>query len=442
MKYIIPIIIQILLIAANAIFAAAEIAVISVNSAKLEKMQEDGNKKAKKLLNLTRNSSKFLSTIQVAITFAALLGSAFAADSFAEPLTAWFNSLPFMVNAGFAIHESVFVILVTMILSFFSIVFGELVPKRIAMKHAEKVAFGLTGLLRFVSFAFAPFVWILTKTTNLILRMFRIKPEEADEAASEEELRIMLDSSSEKGEIDTIENEMIQNVFEFDDIAISEVFTHRKKVSYLHLDENIDEWKKTIAKTRHGYYPICGDTVDDIVAILNTKKFFRFECKNIAMAMRIATEKPYFVPENTKADVLLNNMKKNKTYFAIVVDEYGGNAGVITVHDLLELLVGDMDEKEDDVVVEITPVDENVWRILGSAPLDEVEESLGIRIEAEDCDTLAGYVLSLLGEVPDDGAVFDLETDSIIIHVEAVVDHTIDSTLVTKKDLLKEASKE
>lgn len=442
MKYIIPIIIQILLIAANAIFAAAEIAVISVNSAKLEKMQEDGNKKAKKLLNLTRNSSKFLSTIQVAITFAALLGSAFAADSFAEPLTAWFNSLPFMVNAGFAIHESVFVILVTMILSFFSIVFGELVPKRIAMKHAEKVAFGLTGLLRFVSVAFAPFVWILTKTTNLILRMFRIKPEEADEAASEEELRIMLDSSSEKGEIDTIENEMIQNVFEFDDIAISEVFTHRKKVSYLHLDENIDEWKKTIAKTRHGYYPICGDTVDDIVAILNTKKFFRFECKNIAMAMRIATEKPYFVPENTKADVLLNNMKKNKTYFAIVVDEYGGNAGVITVHDLLELLVGDMDEKEDDVVVEITPVDENVWRILGSAPLDEVEESLGIKIEAEDCDTLAGYVLSLLGEVPDDGAVFDLETDSIIIHVEAVVDHTIDSTLVTKKDLLKEASKE
>ncbi|MBO7303392.1 MAG: DUF21 domain-containing protein, partial [Clostridia bacterium] len=286
MHYIIPILLQILLITANALFAAAEIAVISLNSAKLEKLADEGNKKAKKLLKLTKNSSKFLSTIQVAITFAALLGSAFAADSFAETLSAWFNSLSFMANVGFSIPEIVFTILVTIILSFFSIVFGELVPKRIAMKHSEKVAFGLCGLLRFVSIAFAPFVWILTKTTNLVLRIFRIKPEEEEDAASEEELRIMLDTSSERGEIDTLENEIIQNVFEFDDISISEVFTHRKKVSFLHKGDTIDEWKKTIANTRHGYYPICGETVDDVIAILNVKKFFRFECKNIAMAMR------------------------------------------------------------------------------------------------------------------------------------------------------------
>ena len=258
MKYILPIIIQIILIATNALFAAAEIAVISVNPAKLEKLAEDGNKKAKKVLKLTQNSSKFLSTIQVAITFAALLGSAFAADSFAEPLHSWFNSLSFMTGAGIVIPESVFVILVTIILSFFSIVLGELVPKRIAMKHAEKVAFGLSGLLRFVSVVFAPFVWVLTKSTNLILRIFGIKPDEQGEAASEEELRIMLDTSSERGEIDTLENEMIQNIFEFDDISISEVCTHRKKVAFLHSDDNIDTWKKTISKTRHGYYPICG----------------------------------------------------------------------------------------------------------------------------------------------------------------------------------------
>ena len=220
MQYIIPIIIQILLIAANALFAAAEIAVISVNPAKLEKLADDGDKKAKKLLKVSKNSSKFLSTIQVAITFAALLGSAFAADSFAEPLMTWFNALPFMQNAGFWVPESVFVILVTIILSFFSIVFGELVPKRIAMKYSEKVSFGLLGVLRFVSVIFAPFVWILTKVTNLILRMFGIKPDDQAEAASEEELRIMLDTSSERGEIDTLENEMIQNIFEFDDISI------------------------------------------------------------------------------------------------------------------------------------------------------------------------------------------------------------------------------
>ena len=435
MTYIIPIILQIILIATNSLFAAAEIAVISVNPAKLEKLADDGNKKAQKLLKLTKNSSKFLSTIQVAITFAALLGSAFAADSFAEPLSNWFNSLTFMVNTGFVIPESVFVILVTIILSFFSIVFGELVPKRIAMKNAEKVAFGLSGLLNFVSVIFAPFVWVLTKSTNLILRMFGIKPDEETEAASEEELRIMLDTSSERGEIDTLENEMIQNIFEFDDISISEVCTHRKKVSFLCREDNIDEWKQTIAKTRHGYYPIYDETVDNIVAILNTKKFFRFECKNIAMAMRLATEKPYFVPENMKADVLFSNMKENKNYFAVVVDEYGGTRGVITIHDLLELLVGDMDDKEDTVVVEIAPLEDDKWRILGVAPLEDVEEIFEIKIEAEDCDTFAGYILSLLGEIPDDGAILDLETDNLLIHIESVQDHTIQSTVVTKKQV-------
>ena len=439
MQYIIPILLQIVLIAANALFAAAEIAVISVNPAKLERLADDGNKKAKNLLQLTKNSSKFLSTIQVAITFAALLGSAFAADSFAEPISEWFKTLPFMAGVGFGdVVDSVIVILVTVILSFFSIVFGELVPKRIAMKYAEKVAFGISGLLRFVSVVFAPFVWILTKSTNLILRIFGIKPDEEAEAASEEELRIMLDTSSERGEIDTLENEMIQNIFEFDDISISEVFTHRKKVSFLHRDDNIDEWKKTIAKTRHGYYPICGDSVDDIIAILNIKKFFRFECKNIAMAMRVATEKPYFVPENMKADVLFNNMKQNKNYFAVVVDEYGGNSGIITIHDLLELLVGDMDDKEDTVVVEIEHLEDDSWRILGSTPLEEVEEVLETIIEAEDCDTFGGYILSLLGEIPNDGAVLDLETDRLLVHVDSVCDHTIYSTVVTKKQISDE----
>ena len=433
MQYILPIIIQILLIIANALFAAAEIATISINQVKLEKLADDGNKKAKKLLKLRKNSSKFLSTIQVAITFAALLGSAFAADSFAEPLTAWFNTLPFMIGSGIVIPETVFLIIVTVILSFVSIVLGELVPKRIAMKYAEKVAFALLGMLSFVSVIFAPFVWVLTKTTNLILRLFKIKPNEEEEAASEEELRLMLDTSSEHGEINTLENEMIQNIFEFDDISISEVFTHRKKVSFLNREDSIDDWKKTIAETRHGYYPICGETVDDIIAILNTKKFFRHECKNKAMAMRLASEKPYFVPENMKADMLFNNMKETKNYFAVVVDEYGGINGVITMHDLLELLVGDMDDKEDTVIIEIEQLEDNEWRILGLASIEEINEMLDLHIADEDYDTFGGYILSLLGEIPEDGATFELETDELKIKVESVIDHTIDSTLVTKK---------
>lgn len=440
MDYIGPLLLQIVLIALNAIFASAETAFLSTNTTKIEKMAEEGDKrtrkKAKKLQKLTKDSSKFLSTIQVAITLAGFLGSAFAADSFAEPLTAWFNSLGFITGNGIVIPEQVFVILITLILSFFSIVLGELVPKKIAMKNAEKVSLALGGFIRFVSCIFAPLVWVLTKTTNGLLRMFGINPHEEEEAASEEELRMMLDTSSEKGEIDSLENEMIQNIFEFDDILISEVCTHRRDVKMIYREDDIDEWKKVLSTSRHGYYPICGESADDIVGVLNIKKFFRSECKTVAEAMRIACEKPYFVPENMKADVLFTNMKETRNYFAIVVDEYGGTNGVITIHDLLELLVGDMDDKDEIVVEEIVCLSEETreWRILGSASLEKVAEALGVVFDTEDCDTFGGYIFGILGEIPDDGTTLDLETDDLVIKVESVLDHRIETTLVTVKE--------
>ena len=438
--YIVAILLQIVLIALNAIFASAEAAFLSINSARIEKMIEEGDKKvkkkAKRLQKLTKDSSKFLSTIQVAITLAGFLGSAFAADSFAGPLAGWFNHLPFMANTGFEIPEAVFVIGITLVLSFFSIVLGELVPKRIAMKNAEKLSLAICGFIRFMSVIFAPFVWILTKTTNLILRLFGINPHEEEEAASEEEIRIMLDSSSEAGAIDSMENEMIQNIFEFDDILISEVCTHRRDVKMVYRDDSIDEWKKVLSTSRHGYYPICGESADDIIGVLNIKKFFRAECKTVAEAMRIASEKPYFVPENMKADVLFSNMKETRNYFAIVVDEYGGTNGVITIHDLLELLVGDMDDKDEIVVEEIVCLNEETreWKILGSASLTELAEALGIEFDTEDCDTFGGYIFGILGEIPDDGSTLELETEDLIIKVESVLDHRIESTHVTVKE--------
>ena len=280
-KYIVAILLQIVLIALNAIFASAEAAFLSINSARIEKMIEEGDKKlrkkARRLQKLTKDSSKFLSTIQVAITLAGFLGSAFAADSFAEPLTAWFNSLEFVKGNGIVVPETLFVVVITLILSFFSIVLGELVPKRIAMKNAEKLSLGICGFIRFMAGLFAPFVWILTKTTNGILRLFGVNPNEEEEAASEEEIRIMLDTSSEAGAIDSMENEMIQNIFEFDDILISEVCTHRRDVRMVYRDDDFDEWKKVLSTSRHGYYPICGESADDIVGVLNIKKFFRSE---------------------------------------------------------------------------------------------------------------------------------------------------------------------
>ena len=438
-QYIVPLLLQVVLIALNAIFASAEAAFLSINSARIEKIIEEGDKKtrkrAKMLQKLTKDSSKFLSTIQVAITLAGFLGSAFAADAFAGDLTVWFNKLGFIADNGIVVPEEVFVVVITLVLSFFSIVCGELVPKKIAMKNAEKLSLALSGFIRFVSGIFAPLVWILTVATNTILRMFGINPNEEEEAASEEEIRIMLDTSSEAGAIDSMENEMIQNIFEFDDILISEVCTHRRDVDMLYREDTLDEWKEKILTSRHGLYPICGEGPDDIIGVLNIRKFFRADCKSVEEAIAKACEKPYFVPENMKADVLFTNMKETRNYFAIVVDEYGGTSGVITIHDLLELLVGDMGDKEDVIVEEIVLVneEEKQWKILGSASLEKVAEELDVTFEEEDCDTFGGYILGILGEIPDDGTQLDLETEELTIKVESVADHRIEETFVTVK---------
>ncbi|MBE6685310.1 MAG: DUF21 domain-containing protein, partial [Ruminococcaceae bacterium] len=271
MDYIGPLLLQVCLIALNAIFACAETAFLSINSARIEKMVEEGDKKtkkkAKKLQKLTKDSSKFLSTIQVAITLAGFLGSAFAADTFSEPLSDLIVKIDWIAAHGITAGqiEPACVIVITLVLSFFSIVLGELVPKRMAMKNAEKVSLALSGFIRFTSCIFAPFVWVLTKTTNGILRMFGINPHEEEEAASEEEIRIILDTSSEKGTIDSMENEMIQNIFEFDDISISEVCTHRREVDMLYKEDSLEEWREKIIQSRHGFYPICGEDADDIV---------------------------------------------------------------------------------------------------------------------------------------------------------------------------------
>ncbi|MBR7161635.1 MAG: HlyC/CorC family transporter, partial [Clostridia bacterium] len=427
----IAIFLQVILIFLNAVFASAEIAVLSTNTAKLEKLSEEGNKKAKRLLALTSNSSKFLSTIQVAITLAGLLGSAYAADNFAEPLVALLLSL------GIALSEetlkTVCVFLITILLSFFSIVFGELVPKRVAMKHAEKMALGLSGLLTFVSGFFAPFVWILTKSTNAMLRLFGINPNEEEEAPTEEEIIMMVESGNEGGTIDSEEHEMIQNVFAFDDTSVSEVCTHRPDVAFLCREDSLEEWKKTIASTGHTYYPVIGENADTLLGVLNAKKLYFSEYQTVDEVIEHLLEKPYLIPESIKADTLLRNMRRMRNYFAVVIDEYGGTSGVVTVKDLFELLVGDINETEEEAVEEIRKLSDSKWQIRGSASVDEVQEALALQFAYEECETFGGYVLGLLGTVPEDGTVMETETECLHISVDLVEDRRIVLTTVTKK---------
>lgn len=423
------ILLQVVLICFNAVFACTEIAVISIHDAKMAKMAETGDKRAKRLLMLTNQPAKFLATIQVAITLSGFLGSAFAADNFSDLLVGA------LVGMGVTIPvktlDTLAVIGITLILSYFTLVFGELVPKRIAMKKAESIALFVSSAIMVISKIFAPIVWLLTASTNGILRLCGMDPNEEAEEVTEEEIRMMVDVGSEKGTIDYEEKELIQNVFEFDDLTVEEICTHRTETTLLWMDEPIEKWEKLIHETRHSKYPVCGESVEDVAGILLAKDFFRLRSHDKERILREAVVPAYFVPESLKADVLFKNMKKTGRYFAVVLDEYGGMSGIITMKDLVEQLVGefdeDMSEQEEEVIFQ---KDETTWVIRGSAPLEEVEEKLGIALPSEEYDTFGGFVFGERGYVPDDGSRFEIHTNGLSIQADLIKDHRLERAYV------------
>jgi len=429
------VILQIILIALNAVFASAEIAVISMSDAKLERMADKGDRRAKKLVELTAQPARFLATIQVSITLAGFLGSAYAADNFAGPLT------QALLNLGVPVPEPVLdkicVFAITLIIAYFSIVFGELIPKRVAMNKAEGIAMVVSGPLYVVSKVFKPLVWLLTASTNGVLRLLGINPEE-DETVTEEEIRMMVSVGSEKGVIDQDENEMIQNVLDFNDVYVEEICTHRKDVVSLDMDESLEEWREIIRTSRHNYMPVYGEDTDDIVGVFDTRAFLRMEgnCDGLTQkeVLDHCLRKAYFVPENMKADTLCKNMKTSGVHFAVAIDEYGGMSGIVTMHDLIELIIGELFEEGDDQEPDdIEKLEENCWRIQGSADLEDVAELLEIHLPFEEYDTFGGYVFGQLGRIPDEGASFCMETENLDIKVENVQAHRMESAIVSKK---------
>lgn len=425
------IILQIILIFLNAIFASAEIAVISMNDAKLERLADRGDKRAKKLVELTSQPARFLATIQVAITLAGFLGSAYAADNFAGPLVDYLLGLGLTIPAG--VLNSICVFLITIIIAYFSIVFGELIPKRLAMKKTESIALSVAGPLAIVSTIFKPLVWLLTASTNGVLKILGINPEE-DETVTEEEIRMMVAVGSEKGVIDLEENEMIQNVLDFDNISVEEICTHRKDVVSLDMEDSLKEWTEIIKNSRHNYMPVYGEDSDDIIGVLDTRAFFRMEERSKEAVLEQCLRKATFVPENMKADTLCKNMKSSGIHFAVAIDEYGGMSGIVTMHDLIELIIGELfEEGEEKKPEQIEKLEENCWRIQGYADIDDVAEVLDISLPVEEYDTFGGYVFGQLGKIPSDGTSFFMETEHLDIKVENVINHRVESTIVSKK---------
>lgn len=426
------IILQIILIALNAVFACTEVAVISTNDVRLDKLAASGNKRAVRLKKLTDSPTRFLATIQVAITLAGFIGAAFAADSFSEYLTSAILKTGIGIPA--AVIKKVSVILITLVLSFFTLVLGELVPKRVAMKDPEKIALAMSGAITLVSKIFAPFVWLLNASANGILRLLGIDPESEDDAVTEEEILMMSDAGAEKGTIDEDENRIIKNVFAFDDMTAEQVCTHRTDVDVLWNDDDVSIWEETIHRTRHSAFPICGESVDNVIGVLNAKDYFRLEDKSKENIMKNAVREPSFVHENMKADRLFDEMKqRGADHFAVVVDEYGGMSGIITITDLVEELVGDFaDDPEDEPAVRLEKTGENIWTVPGITSLSDICEELDVVLPADKFETFGGYVIAELGEIPKDGSQLTLKAGGLSIEVLEIKHHRIEVCRVEK----------
>ncbi len=428
--------IQAILIAINAFFAATEIAVVSLNATKLRKLVEEGDTKAEKLLKLVENPSGFLSTIQIGITLAGFLGSAFAADAFSEYLVSWiYDDLGFTVLPLKALN-TFSVVVITVILSYFTLIFGELVPKRVAMQKSLEMAKLSCGVVSALASIMRPVIWFLSFSTNTVLKVLRLKTEAEEETITEEEIRMMLDLGEQKGTIDTDEQEWIENVFRFDDISVKEAMTREADMVGFYLDSTDEEIYNVIKTTGLSRYPVYDEDINDIVGVLNARDFLldRNSNPDHPKELKKLLRAPYFVPDTIHADDLFADMQKKKIHFAIVIDEYGQTAGIITIEDLLEEIVGNIyDEFDPAEPPEMVQLDENLWRVSGGVYIDDLAKELDVELpEDSDYDTVGGMIFSCLHTIPADGTQFDVTVNGLEIHVEKIEDRRIGEALIKK----------
>ncbi len=392
---------QLVLIFLNAVFACTEIAVISINDGKLKKMADTGKKTAAVLLSLTKQPARFLATIQVGITLAGFLGSAFAADNFSDIIIEWLVGLGVTISpAKLAV---IAVVSITLLLSYVTLVWGELVPKRIGMKYAEPIGLFMAYPIYIVSKIFAPIVWFLTMSTNISLRLVGINPNQKDDEVTEEEIRIMIDVGSENGTIDAIEKKLINNVFEFDDKLVKEVMHHRTDVTFLNYDDSPKVWEELMIKTRYAVYPVYQGHYDNIIGTISLKDYFAYQKCTKSVIRKNAIKKAYYVPATKHINNLFSEMQKQHIHFAFIMDEYGGFTGIVTMNDLLKEIVGDLedDHLSPNACPTLTQTDENVWLAKGNVRLRDIEEKLKIELPDIEYNTLNGFIFSLMEDIPD-----------------------------------------
>ena len=423
----------VILIFINAFFAASEMAFISLNDAKIEKQAKEGNKKAKQIEGMLKSPSKFLATIQIGITLAGFLSSAFASDTFAQRLSPiLYDLMPFFSQG---VWNSISIVLITIILSFFTLVFGELVPKRLAMKHYEKISFASIGIIRTIFILTSPFVKLLTAVTNAVSKVFGVS-ETDEEQVTEEEIKMMVDQGQESGNIKEEEKELINNVFEFNDITVSEIMRHRKDIFAVDINITTDELMDELEKEefRYSRIPVYDETIDEVKGILYVKDVLK-NIRKKSFKVKNVVKEAYFVSQNRLINEVFKELKRNKKQIAIIVDEYGGTAGLITMEDILEELVGDIYDEYDKVEKEYEKIDDNTYLLSGSLPIYDVNKLLDAKIPEGDYDTLSGYLQEELGRIPKDEENPIIETDRVTYKIEEYEDKRIIKVKACKNNI-------
>ena len=419
-----------ILILANAYFAAAEIAFISLNDAKLDLQVKEGNKKAKSIKKILDNPSKFLATIQIGITLAGFLSSAFASEAFASELAPiLYGWIPYLSLEAW---NSISIVLITIVLSYFTLILGELVPKRIAMKYYEKIA----------TFT-APFVKLLTFSTNLVSKLYGVSETE-EETVTEEEIRMMVDVGEEKGIIEKEEREMINNVFEFNDTVVSEIMVPRTEIYAVDMNLSISKVVEEITNDddfRYSRIPVYDETIDEIKGVVYIKDIL-LSTKNKNVKIKNLVKDAYYVPETKPVNELFEELRKNRLQIAIVVDEYGGTAGVVTMEDILEEIVGEIYDEYDEVKMVYEKIDENTYILNGSMSVSEVEKVLDISIPEGDYDTISGYLVEELGRIPNEKEKPVIETPTVIYKVEKTKDMRITKIKACKVEIIPDENED
>lgn len=397
---------QLVLIAVNALFAATEIAVISLNETKVRRMAEGGDRKAAKMLRMVTEPTGFLSTIQICITLAGFLGSAFAADNFSDKLVNWLINDCEVSGVSPSALDTISVIIITLVLSYFTLVLGELVPKRVAMKRSESIARAVSGLMIAMTAALRPIIWLLTVSTNGVLRLCGIDPEDNAEEVSEEEIIMMLDEGEEAGSIESGEKELIKNVFSLNDTTAEDVMVHRSQIAFLKRDDARTTLLNEIAESGYSRFPVYGENIDDIVGILYAKTYLTAQSRGERCEMKDFLMPPRFVHASTHINRILLDMQREHAHMAVVVDDYGGVIGIITLEDILEELVGEIWDESDEVIENIRERSDGSYDINGSTRLSDMCESIGCSIDSE-ADTVGGWVTEMLGGIPESGESFE-----------------------------------